>query len=377
MGLLHTQMALASMGLEKLKSEFALNVYEHPTLPLLGLKYTVDSPRTHPITREARGLVLEKDTWKCVAKPFNRFFNVGEVAEEYSKFHWPRFDCIEKVDGSLIVLYNYEGKWLVNTSGSFGLGQAQNFDDSWANLFWKFAQFDKSKLFDEYTYIFELCTPYNRVVKEYAAPTTFLLGVNWLGPNFELTESAVTTVAKEIGANRPIIHQATSEDCVRALMESLEDQDEVHEGVILRDKNNMRYKWKTQKYINLHHLSDNGNVILPKNLTRIVLNGDMDEVLTQRSDLLTALTQVSLSIAKLEDDVFRLFASNAHKSQKEYAMAVKGHKFSWLLFQLRKGASNYGTGWVSAKQIRTILRENYQKVAKGLFPNTTFSFDLS
>lgn len=374
---LETQKYLKMHSLEALRRSRALRVYEHPTLPLVGFKYTRDSVKTDPIVRECRGLVLEKDTWKLVAKPFNRFFNVGEVAEEYSKFNWSAAQCVEKVDGSLIILYNYDNSWLVNTSGSFGLGQVDAYNGSWCDLFWKYASFDRSKLFPHVSYIFELCTPYNRVVKEYSEPTVFLLGANNLlgGTPQELTEKETCTLAAYINAPRPNVYDIAGETCVRQIMEQLEEDDEMHEGVILRDPN-MRWKWKTESYINAHHLSDNGNVILPKNLTRIVLNNDVEEVLSRRNDLSTALTQVGLEIAKLEDDLMFILMKNMNLSQKDFALSVRSHKFSWVLFQLRKGVVSYGPSWATRKQLRTILRENYKKVAEALFKHTTFRFDV-
>ena len=84
--MLALQEYLTSHGLDKLQDELKINVFRHPTLPLVGFKYNqLESPRTHPIVRECRGVVLEDKTWKLVAKPFNRFFNVGEVQDEFAQ----------------------------------------------------------------------------------------------------------------------------------------------------------------------------------------------------------------------------------------------------------------------------------------------------
>ena len=69
-------------GYEKIGEELGISAYEHPTLPLVGFKYSqIDSPKTHPVVRASRGTVLEKGTWKLVAHPFTRFFNYGENLE--------------------------------------------------------------------------------------------------------------------------------------------------------------------------------------------------------------------------------------------------------------------------------------------------------
>jgi tRNA splicing ligase len=95
--MLALQEFLHAKGIDKLQSKLKINVYRHPTLPLVGFKYNqIDSPRTHPVVRECRGIVLEDKTWKLVAKPFNRFFNVGEVPDEFAEFNWGRFTCVNK-----------------------------------------------------------------------------------------------------------------------------------------------------------------------------------------------------------------------------------------------------------------------------------------
>jgi len=74
---------------EDLNDKLGIRIYQHPTKPLIGFKYCqLNSPKLDPIVRECRGVVLEDKTWNLVAKPFGRFYNVGEVEEEYKKFDW-------------------------------------------------------------------------------------------------------------------------------------------------------------------------------------------------------------------------------------------------------------------------------------------------
>jgi hypothetical protein len=381
--MLHIQRFIRENGLEALKTELGINVYEHPTLPLIGCKYSqIDSPRTHLVVRECRGIVLEKDTWRVIAKPFNRFFNVGEVQEEFELFDWSKFSCTEKADGSLIILYRYDGEWQVNTSGSFGLGQAPNYDGTWRDLFWRFANIDVDKLDLGRTYIFELCTPWNKVVKGYKRPTVFLLGVSETLEVFgvtkvtEFSESLVDKAAQIIGAQRPRRYKFSRQEEVANLMVALEDDiNEVHEGVIIRDRNGMRYKWKTANYVALHRLKDNGNVILPKNLVKIAVTGESPEVLAVMPEIRTALTEVQLTLTKTQEDIWLEWSANrAAESQKEFALAVKGHKFAWVLFALRKAHLKYGG--IEPKHIEGLFRDNINKISAALFGKRTFEFDV-
>lgn len=167
-------------SLVALAEELHLNVFRHPdpAVPLVGLKYNqLDSPKLHPVVRECRGIVLEEGSWSLVAKGFNRFFNVGEDGEDFAKFDWSDFSCTSKEDGSLILLYYYANEWRVNTSGSFAFGDVQGYATSWCELFWATSGIkpDDLKGLEEHTLVFEMCTPYNRVVRRYETPRTYLL----------------------------------------------------------------------------------------------------------------------------------------------------------------------------------------------------------
>ena len=85
---------------DDLKQEFGIscNIFDN----LICLTYSqIDSPKTAPIVRQCRGLILDKNTLDIVHYPFFRFYNFEEVLEERSKFNWSKAFALEKVDGSL------------------------------------------------------------------------------------------------------------------------------------------------------------------------------------------------------------------------------------------------------------------------------------
>ena len=81
--------------------DLALRVYHHQELPLIGYKYSSDSPKKNPIVDNARGIVLDEQH-QLIMKGFNRFYNYGQH-EDYP-FDWNNFICQEKCDGSLILV---------------------------------------------------------------------------------------------------------------------------------------------------------------------------------------------------------------------------------------------------------------------------------
>lgn len=355
--------------LDELKTEFAINCYEHPNgLPLVGFKYNqIDSPKTHPIVRECRGLVLEKNTWQLVAKPFSRFFNAGEVLEEYKNFNWSNFTCSSKEDGSLIILYFYNNEWHANTSGSFGY-QFVNFSDkTWRELFWETVRLDKTKLDTKLTYIFELCTTLNRVVRDYRLPTAFLLSAIETSTCKEVSEFEADKLAETLSVFRPTRFQFKSLAEISNFLNQIQREDRTFEGVVIRDDQNLRFKIKTETYVNLHQLSDNGNIADPKRLVPIILNGEADEV----SIALPHLKDLILTVSKdIESEWLQLAEVwEKHHSiadQKQFALTIKDKtSYTGLLFTLRKLKGQHQT----LQDLKHLWRENSDGIIKRLYKN--------
>lgn len=325
---------------EKLKEEFDINFYKHPKLPLMGFKYGIHSPKTHEITRECRGIVLETGTWKVVAKPFKRFFNYGEHIEEMQQFNWGNFTANTKEDGSLIIVYYYDNEWHVNTSGSFGFSTIETTDFTWRELFWKTAKDIKvDKMDKQSTYIFELCSPYNKIVRIYNKPVTYLLGVfENKGTPFEYPHNYVDYIANEINALRPERHEFSSLEQIENYLIQLGKDDPTNEGVVIRDISNLRFKLKSATYISLHHMCDNGNLYSPKRLVPWVLVGDQTELLTYFPEAKEALDKVAEQVnAEWVKLVDAWEAAKNLESQKDFALCIKDKtRFQGILFSLRK-----------------------------------------
>ena len=329
---------------------------------------------------EARGIVLDsKNKWNVVAKGFDRFFNVGEIPQ-HEDFNWRRFDCTTKEDGSLILVYFYRDEWHVNTSGSFGLSTPEGYKGTWQDLFWEYSGNLRGKLLrtsQAYTLIFELCTPVNKVVRRYENPGIFLIGVNSISQQYseviEFGRGDVESIADTLGCRVVDRHIFNSKSKLEEWLLEKEAEDPTFEGVVIRDHRKIRCKWKTKSYTTLHHLFDNGNVILPKNLVNIVMGGEYSEVSTNIPEVKPALDEVSEVIEKAFAGLAEVWLSNRElESQKDFAMNVKEHPFFYILFKARKKLGSTGT----AEDLKKIWQEedNYPKIAKRLFAGKKFEF---
>jgi len=144
---------------DKLVSEKA-----HPELPLLLYNYTPVcqfSKSWDETTLQCRGLIVHKDTKEIIARPFSKFFNYEEYVEKGELLPAEKPQVYSKFDGSLGILYFWEGLPHIATRGSFISKQAV-----WATDFVK-ASNAWQNLDTSYTHLFEIIYPENRIVINY------------------------------------------------------------------------------------------------------------------------------------------------------------------------------------------------------------------
>lgn len=123
------------------------------------------------IVQECRGIILNKeDNWNIVCYPYNKFFNFGE--SNAAKLNWDsKINAYKKLDGSLINLFYYKG-WNFSTSGNpdasgpclNNLGRQITFHELVKELWSQHNYEYPFKIDYNRTFMFELCTPLNKIV---------------------------------------------------------------------------------------------------------------------------------------------------------------------------------------------------------------------
>lgn len=325
--------------LENLNEEFGIKVCYHTDLPLVILNYDqISSPKTHPITVCCRGLILEIGTWNVVARSFNRFFNLGECEDLQKDFNWNDFYAFEKVDGSLINMFYYDGQWHMATRGSFGEGLMENCNFSWKELFWKTFDdmgHDLREYSKESSFTWELCSRYNKIVTDYPTPTLFLL--NWYVKNATTPRFMTHREMRIMSHHMPKVHTFKSVDEVIEHIEDLELNNPTIEGVVLIDKNLNRIKVKNKKYLSLHKMRGESGFTM-KNLLPFVIDGETDELLTYYPEVEGKIDQMVDIIAGVHFKFMQVYISvQSISDQKEFALALTSHNFAFqdVLFRAK------------------------------------------
>lgn len=344
--MLKTQEYLRSgKSFDEMVSLLNLEVTRHDTLPLVILNYNqIESPKTHPIVRECRGLVLNSEDYSLVARSFSRFFNWGEVAEEMPLFQWDKATVQEKCDGSLVLIYRFDGKWRANTRGSFATGKMMNDyqadflkaprDMTWQQGFLRAMNINSldelnGVLDPALTYVVEFCSLYNKVVREYKEPHMTLL--------------TCFAGEEEVGAKDvPIFRKLKQYDLKTAdeVLRFVADHPEsTFEGCVVKDSEFRRWKLKNPRYLALHKIKGNGEALyLPSNLIPFVLENEGGELLSTYPEVTDVFNSYKAKVDNAYAELEALWKETYQiENQKDFALSILGKTpFTGVLFNVRK-----------------------------------------
>ena len=262
-------------GLEKTIEDLKLRWKDYPHK--VSLRYdSIESNLSLPECQDARGLVLEKGTWKVMSLAFRKFFNQGEGRA--AEIDWAKARVFQKMDGTLIqVYYDWvtEEIYAGTTGTAEGEGDVNNFhytngrESTFSDLFWhaygetthKFgwngplyykARFEKYK---GLTVAMELCTPYNIVVTPHTESRVYLLGARDLETGRELSFAELEEMSKHLYVPMaPTI--AVGGKTPEELIASFDGMPYTNEGYIVCDENFNRVKIKNPAYVAVHFIKD-------------------------------------------------------------------------------------------------------------------------
>lgn len=361
--MLEVQRFLQNHTIEDL-AQFGISANYHPTDNRVILNYDqIDSDKfkANPIVRECRGLVLDKTNYKLIAKSFNRFYNYGE--SPVCDFTFERCQAQHKEDGSLILAYYWNGQWNINTRNSYGDGQINGQDITWRQLF-NFALYNTQQKYDQpnyscpefcpsslpnlnmlmqdfckdYTYTFELCSRYNKIVTDYKFPQVFLL--TCFDKDREIDDTCLAYEAWVTNTFLPNRIVFNNIDQIRSYIDELSNNNADFEGVVLKDKNGNRIKLKCLKYLELHRTKNNGQIKI-EDMIAIILRGNKDEFLTYFNEFRQQLELMENKIKEMETELLDLWKRYGKiEERKEFALSIKHSKLSAFLFSAKDSGQN-------------------------------------
>lgn len=310
---------------------------------LYCLKYGPTADKSSDIVRVCRGAVVELnecDGHRVVAYAFDRFFNAGEF--QAAKIDWESARVFEKHDGSLTKLFHHEQfGWIVSTSGTVGANiRFGEMDMTFEDLFWRAydASYSREKLDPSIIYVFELCTPDNKVVVDHKFDYLPLLAARDARTMEEIyveSFSGLFAIATEYG------HWS---DIGKLIEWANERKGAEHEGFVVVDKHWNRIKVKGESYVQMHRTKGNGD----PSFFELWKNDDLVEFWTYFPEFKERFQK---KLSRIEDAAFMVegfVREYSTMNQKEFAAQVLYYhpKVSGAMFSIRAGKVDGFVDWM-------------------------------
>jgi hypothetical protein len=370
---------------ELAKPPFAVKTKRHPVMTNLYMfKYSqFESDFTNPVVRCCRGSVSDirqgdlspngaslcDATVKPLLMPFFKFANYGEAGAD--PIDWNNSLYVrEKLDGSLIKLIKIteaegcpqESLDLWTTNGSFEIDtevpefypvendENQPPPHTFASLrdyALRGHEEEIKRLPELWTFMFELTSPYNKIIVPYRQTRLTLLGCRdsqgmehtpeWAVENFGLT------------FDTPKIYQLKNIDDVIAHCKAIDTND--REGVVVQDGNYNRVKIKSEHYRGLSalkgedHFSDERLFLAIKEewaddavAAFPEIKGRSDEIIAEWVDFRHRVIALCKKAEGYYQSCKKEFPDDPKESKKRYALFVMGKlkAFSTYLFETIK-----------------------------------------
>ena len=313
------------------------------------LKYSqIDSDFNIEIVRECRGLIIDKNL-NSVCVPFYKFGNYGEPYAD--NIDWATAKVEEKIDGSLIKVWNYGGKWIVSTNGTIFANKANigsdtdnemTVDTTYSNFGELFEAavakigLDITVLNPQYTYMFELVSPYNRVVVPYEIIDLYHIGTR---DNISLKELEI-----DIGIKKPKTYQCNN---LSDLIEMASKLRYCEEGYVVKDADYKRIKVKSPAYVFVSHLISGMN---EKRLLELLRTNEVGEFLTYFPEYKPYIDILRNKIDCLDEYLDNIIQEKIipihYETRKAYAEMATKTKYPAFFFVYYDGKVKTPQEWV-------------------------------
>lgn len=272
----------------------------HPTEPLNIYNYAPKAQYENvwnDVTRKCRGLIVNYRTGEVVARPFEKFFNYEQVANEHPV---EPFEVYEKMDGSLGILYPTCDGWAVATRGSFASDQAIH---ATALLNERYGDFEPARGF---TYLFEIIYPENRVVVNYGELDDIVL--------LDIIHTDTGSSLLEFARGRWPGQVVEKFDGL-SVYDVIQGQRENREGYVVKFASGYRMKVKHDEYVRLHRIVTNVNA---KIIWRCLSSGEgVNELLDNVPDEFYVWVQQTVRDLNLQ------FAEEYRNASNAFSYAVR------------------------------------------------------
>lgn len=326
-----------------LKEVEAGNVTASKSGDLTIFKYSQDchiQGKWNPVNRLARGIIM-RDDGTIVARPFAKFFNLGELPESsIENLPWhEEVEVYEKVDGSCGIGYvdyieddcRKNAIWKLATPGSLESEQAiegtkilyEQHDNPCLD-------YRPDLLPSDCTPVFEIIYPENRIVVDYHGKRELVLLAIFEHNGEEWHPNRVDLIATACGFRRPRRYNVDLRNEIPF--------EENAEGYVARFASGLRVKVKSPAYLRVHRLL---NYMSPKGVIELICGKeygptlrDLPKGTQQDFDDIRAYVQNKHDALRIqaEDIVARIPAVEDRKTKALWIQANTPNELTGVVF---------------------------------------------
>lgn len=351
-----------------------------------SLSYSqIEASNSCDIAKDCRGLILSRvdnsrfdensivGATNVVARPFTRFFNVGQNEAASVNFTDPSTRFYEKADGTLTIVYfdTYQNKWHVATRG---VAEADNeimhFESyTFRSLFEEAIlqtvgiTFDQwaNKLNSSFTYMFELCTPLNQIVVKHEAYKLYFLGARETLSGIE--QFLHSFDENSIGVPFVKTYRFGSLTDMVDFVAGRDPMD--YEGIIAMDNNFNRVKCKNSEYVALGRVKDAVTGSTKRGVMQLILAEKLDDALPLIPDFVKEdciklrdkfqryFQRYNALYSKCEQEAQEKGSWGSHEHRKTFAVAAKRHD-GWMqpMMHQYQGKSNSLANYLEQQRLK-------------------------
>jgi RNA ligase len=273
------------------------------------------------ITMSCRGLILDTEKNKIIARPFFKFFNYQERIAKGEIIPNETPTITEKIDGSLIIHSKINGKDCLSTRGSFVSDQA-----IWAKNWWN-KNIKEDIYINGYTHLFEVCYFSNRIVVNYNFEGLVYLGSIEIetGRTKFFNMPAPIRTAKKIG----------NTDLSKLLEMDIKNE----EGFVIHFPiSDLRLKIKFPQYVKLHKIMTGLSSI---GIWEILKNGNgIKEIIKDAPDEMfvwinSVVSELNNKYSEIEIKCKKIVTQALHwQDRKSQALYITQFKNSGVCFKM-------------------------------------------
>ena len=323
---------------------------------------------SNPIVRECRGSIFylrDDGLYECACRAFDKFGNYGEGYTD--EIDWSTAQVQEKVDGSLIKVFYHNNSWHVATNGTINAyncivyKEDKETNKTYGSIF-NFAlrghlnQFFES-LDKNYTYMFELVSPYTKLVVGY--PDTALYYLSRRNIHTMEEDNAQPEAFENFGILFPKTYSLKTLEDSLAYVKTMNKNEE---GFVVKDAEFHRIKIKSPEYLLAFRAKNNG-VLSTRRIVKMIREESIDDLLAycpeykERVD--AVINKYKILIHSFEEEYQRFIIMHPHKwenlDRKDFAALVSSSWAKDFLFKKRGDPELRAEDYINSLSIARLI----------------------